>query len=394
MKWFGLPVMKNDEQKRLDSICKKIFPQASYHSYMQWIRNKLIKINNHRTTHNYRVVDGDYICIAEPILVYLHIPLTSQLVPIDKHESIENTSLLIENPSSQYIYKYFESNKIIYHNNDILILNKKAGESIFHGKGAIIEKLSSIPNDSLSFKPAPCHRLDTGTSGILMCGMSIKGTRILNEIQKNSQVHKCYVALLESPVNNAHLIHHLYRNNKSGKTLALVKDGHTPLSEQYVSLGDGFLFAHSYGELSLCPSHHATQQSVYLTFILLGGQGGKTHQIRAQCLANKTPLLGDIKYSPHKEVRRNGKNQHSQFFLHASTYLLADNTTSPILPKALRCPLPHEWLNLIHKDDHELLRRLDVGLNLLADEWCGINFSDTSTDIIALCISTLGGVMG
>lgn len=403
MDWFSINIHENDAKKRIDAICKKIFPQNSYGDFMQWIRRKIIKINQKPVKKNQILNHGDIINIAFPIIENLDPHISKMIYASLKSQELHTIPAVVSDLSvAPNISNFFETTKIVYFDKNILALNKNAGEFIF-GKNSISTKLkqhSKKYSQSLSFTSAPCHRLDTGTSGILLCALSTYGARSIAELQKLQKLQKIYIALLEAPSDNLQLTHTLFRNDITKKTLALSSDY---ASLDYRNLGKTSLFLQSFEQVSLCPHFSINNVSItlYPTIIILGGSGGKTHQIRSQCAASKRLLWGDIKYtsSRRKFVHINKDSLYTSFFLHASTTLLNNNALSQnsnpySIPRSFRAPLPQFWYQAIQEPCHNVLHRLENFLDNLALEWKDTKPSLSSTDIIARCTSLFGGVIG
>lgn len=415
MDWFILPFDTNDSEKRLDVLCKKIFPNTRFGEIMQWIRKKLITINTKKTSHNYKISADDMLYIAYPIVEYICASLTNRL--IEKTHFDANQGACIPSDETTNIQEYcaqvFDKEHILFLNKDIIILNKTAGEKIFTPTGSIASILKNSPSRSISFTPAPCHRLDTGTSGILISALTTQGARTVSNLQQSSNIQKCYMALLESPlsdeVGDIVLAHHLYRDKKNKqKTLAFE---HSISTHNLSYLGYASLYLIALQPLKLQPFVRKASKSLddsYVYPVLLmfnnadGGNtsGGKTHQIRVQCESNGTPLFGDVKYGgkAHMHIPTDdNQNAYISFFLHASTYLLRKDTntlTDTIIPTSIRSPIPKHWFSLIDRTYHNYLLGLEKKLDNFARVWDESNCSSDNMDINAFCISALGGVIG
>ena len=379
MEWLSFSVHTNDVDKRLDTVCKKLFIHSAYHSIMRCIRKNLIKINKKRSTYNYRVQLGDTINIAESV--------SAMLSKHAKNMSDTQGVELINTPLQKTL-----RSQTIYQTTQLLAVNKIDGQQLF-GAHSIMDALQGYAPPSLSFKPAPCHRLDTGTSGLLLCALSADMARYVTTLQQNTHIHKVYIALLEHPTYNTSISHYLYRDTIKKTTYAYAKlQSNIPV--HYKALGYTTLHLHTYGAVTLSNS----TKKVYPTLIILDGTGGKTHQIRAQCRAHNTSLWNDIKYSATTRTSSH-TTIYSDFFLHAGAILVdAQEPHAMNIPLSLRAPIPTRWYNTIKKIDYEVLRDLDLYLDRFVGTWDGNlllnNFSDAKIDSTALYTSLFGGVIG
>jgi RluA family pseudouridine synthase len=121
--------------------------------------------------------------------------------------------------------------------------------------------------------PGVVHRLDLGTSGILLFSLSPEGHRSLVEAFRAGQVHKEYLAITAGhPQPRRGLIDLALRRTSSGLN-APDRDG-TPARTRYETRER---FAAS-----------ALVRTEPLT--------GRMHQIRAHLAARGTPVLGDLQY--------------------------------------------------------------------------------------------------
>jgi RluA family pseudouridine synthase len=127
--------------------------------------------------------------------------------------------------------------------------------------------------ESAPFPPGVVHRLDLGTSGILLFSLSPKGHRAIVEAFREGQVHKEYLAITAGhPHPRRGLIDLALRRNSSG--LATADRRGTPARTRYETRAR---FAAS----ALVAAEPLT---------------GRMHQIRAHLAARGTPVLGDLQY--------------------------------------------------------------------------------------------------
>lgn len=110
-------------------------------------------------------------------------------------------------------YRQLGGIPVIYEGEDILILNKPAGVLSQKAKredvslnewmiGYLLEK-KEISEEGLSrFCPSVCNRLDRNTSGLLLCGKTLRGSRFLSEILRDRSLHKYYLTYAEGKIEH------------------------------------------------------------------------------------------------------------------------------------------------------------------------------------------------
>ena len=125
-----------------------------------------------------------------------------------------------------------------------------------------------------SFTPAPAHRLDRNTSGIVIFGKTISSLKLLNECFKERVgLEKYYLALVKGKLESSVTIEKkLLKDSKSG----------------YVRVDDKGLDAISIVK----PIKFNDEYS--LVEVLL--KTGRTHQIRVHMASINHPVIGDKRY--------------------------------------------------------------------------------------------------
>ena len=169
---------------------------------------------------------------------------------------------------------------ILYQDENLLILNKPAGLLTVPGKGP--EKQDCLINRAL--RPFPnarvVHRLDQGTSGIVMFPLNYITLRTLTKQFEARGVHKRYLAMVAG----------LVEQDEGEIHLPLICDWpNRPLQK-------------------VCYEHGKTAHTRYqvlerdinarTTRVLLEPVSGRTHQLRVHMLNLGHPILGDQLYAP------------------------------------------------------------------------------------------------
>lgn len=169
---------------------------------------------------------------------------------------------------------------ILYLDDDLLIANKPAGLLCVPGKGP--EKQDCLFNRALKFNPNAriAHRLDQGTSGIVMFPLNYLALKNLTKMFEARQIHKRYIAVVEG----------LVQQDEGEIKLPLICDWpNRPLQKVCFEHGKA---AHSRYQVIARNTANNTSR------LLLEPVSGRTHQLRVHMLSLGHPMLGDGLYAP------------------------------------------------------------------------------------------------
>jgi tRNA pseudouridine65 synthase len=208
--------------------------------------------------------------------------------------------------------------EIIYRDDDLVALNKPAGLPVHRGWARDARPALQQLRDQIDRHVYPVHRLDRGTSGVLLFALSGEAARLVQAQLDAHEVDKRYLALCRG--HDAGLTHvdHPLAKEAGGERRAAVTD--------FKLLGQ----FERYGLFEARP------------------RTGRLHQIRRHLKHASHPIIGDARY---------GKGEHNRIFrerfgfhrlaLHASELGLRQPRTGEAL--LLRAPLPPEFSRLLHE---------------------------------------------
>ena len=232
--------------------------------------------------------------------------------------------------------------EIVYEDEDLIVVNKPAGMVVHPAAGissgtlanALAFHFEELSTRGGAVRPGIVHRLDKGTSGLLVVAKTETAHETLADQFRAREVFKSYVALVHGQLEkrNGQIDQPIARDPRNRTRMAIVRGGRPALSL--------FRIREAYDRFTLLDVELKT---------------GRTHQIRVHLAWLKHPVVGDEVYGggrdktvPHPETRSAIGKLHRQF-LHAEQLGFRHPRTGEQL--RFTSPLPAELLNLL-----ELLR--------------------------------------
>ena len=269
-------VTANDAGKRLDAFIAKNAPLLPKNLMYKYIRLKRIKLNGKKSEISARLKQNDIVDM------YIN----------DEFFAAE-----------QYRYSFLKAPKkldIVYEDDNILLLDKKAGVLSHPDSGEYVDTLITRvqrylyekgeydPAGENSFAPALANRIDRNTGGIVIAAKNAETLRILNEKIKNRELEKRYLCVAVGSFKSKKGLLESYMLKDEAKNRVFV----------YTHPVDGAKTAKT-GYTVLAEKNGLSLLEVELFT-------GRTHQIRAQMAAIGHPLLGDGKYGTNAVNKKYG----------------------------------------------------------------------------------------
>ena len=258
---------------------------------------------------------------------------------------------------------------ILYEDEDVIAVNKPAGMTVHAGAGnsrgtlvnALLGRGQTLSQSNDLLRPGIVHRLDKGTSGVILVAKNDAAHAKLGEAFRRRAVKKTYIALVQG----------LLPNTSGRIEFAISRDPVHRTRMAVVSKTRRGSALRTAREARTDWRALARIDSTTLVEVQL--HTGRTHQIRVHFSALKHPVVGDALYGAATQLRigvgRSAAHEKialpslGRNFLHAARLGFAHPRTGEWLE--LRAPLPSElraYLRQLATAAGEDLRRIDASL--------------------------------
>ena len=240
----------------------------------------------------------------------------------------------------------FSESQIVYEDNHMMVINKKAGQLVQGDKTGDLSLLELIKDFIKKRDDKPgnvflglVHRIDRPTSGLVIYAKTSKALSRLTQMVKNREVKKTYWAVVgkEMISNSQRLVHYLKKNEKNNKAIVFPKA------------------TEGAKESILTYSLIKTLENYLLLEVDL--ETGRHHQIRCQLAKIGSPIKGDLKYGAERS------NPDGSISLHARSISFIHPVSKEKIEIVAPVPEDNCFASLIDarfaSRDGELPRRLN-----------------------------------
>lgn len=172
---------------------------------------------------------------------------------------------------------------VVYNDDHIIVINKPVGVAAHPSPGwqgatvigAIIAAGYNVSTSGAAERQGIVHRLDVGTSGLMVVAKDEKSYSNLKDQFRERTVHKVYHAMVQGHMD------------PSSGTIDAPIDRHPREDYRFAVVADGKPSITHYTALELFPA---------VSLLEIELETGRTHQIRVHFSALHHPLVGDLTY--------------------------------------------------------------------------------------------------
>lgn len=327
-------ITASDGDQRLDRWFKRKFPQLTHGRLEKLLRTGQVRIDGKRAKAADRLSAGQIVRVP---------PLG------DAAESTEGQGPREPKPVSARDAEALRKT-VLYKDAEVIVINKPAGLAVQGGTGLSTNIDAML--DALQFdapeRPRLVHRLDRDTSGCLVLARSQAAARKLTEAFRHKTARKVYWAVtVGAPKMNEGKITAPLTKQSGGVT--------GRRASERVQVDEEGKRAITY--YSVVERAHDKAAWVALMPVT-----GRTHQLRAHCVALGTPILGDGKYAGAKAFFAKDSLSR-QLHLHARSIRIPHptrgiiNVTAPLPPHMQKT---WDFFEFADKPDEDPFANLDI----------------------------------
>lgn len=298
-------IFNETKSKRLDIYLNEKFPLIRPTAVNKYLRQNKIKINGSKAISGQKLVKGD------TVSVYL------------------NDDMFLQ-PDKENAFMFAASQvEILYEDENLFIVNKPSGISVISDNWQEFDTLANRirhyyhKNNLGDNIPQLCHRIDTGTSGIVVLAKNEKALEFMFSMFRDKQLKKKYICAVKNNPKIKDGSYKAYLTKNSQRGFVTVSD--KPVNKASQNIETGIKTLDSFDEYKLMDINLVT---------------GRTHQIRAHMAYMNMPVLGDSKYGDNNLNRK----LKLKYQLLCSYYLkfgrIEDSNFEYLSYKEINCPMP------------------------------------------------------
>ncbi|GIM29540.1 pseudouridine synthase [Clostridium polyendosporum] len=256
----------NEAGQRLDKFLRKLLKDVPLSAIFKALRKGDIRINGKKEKEKYSLQEGDIVEIRY---------IQSKQEKNEKFQMVDSSSLMIT---------YEDENMVLVEKWPGVLVHsdKKNGEptltdyvlSYLHRKG------DYVPEQEVTFTPAPCNRLDRNTSGVVFYGKNFESLKLLNELIRERKIKKYYIALVKGRIKDK--VYEAY----------IAKDDENNISNVFETKGPN--------TKKISMEVKTLQSNGAFSLVEIELITGRSHQLRAHLAYLGHPIIGDPKYGDKK----------------------------------------------------------------------------------------------
>jgi len=286
----------NEQGQRLDKFLRKYLKDVPLSAIFKALRKGDVRVNGAKGKEKMFLEEGDVVEIK-----YLYSD-----APKEKKEVLD-------------IEPEF---KVTFEDDNILMVEKWPGILVHkdeEGKDPtltdqvlsyLFRKGAYDPKKEKTFSPSPVNRLDRNTSGIVIYGKNYEALKCLNEMMRDGQIVKNYVAIVKGRIQDGE--YRAYIEKREDNNVSSVSDTPGPMKK----------------EIAMTVKNE-TSTGQY-SFVELDLLTGRSHQLRAHLASLGHPIIGDPKYGD-KNINNFLANKYEMHFQFLYAYKVTFKTPHGVL---------------------------------------------------------------
>ncbi len=287
-----ITIGRDDAGQRLDRFLRKFLPSATLGHVFKLIRTGKVKVNGRKSRPEAWLEEGDELVVGVP---------DERLAELSRPRRGSRSA-----PES----RSREALRVLHRDAHVLAVDKPPFLLVQPGEKPDEPTLEDLvrdlvgPVDALTFRPSLAHRLDRGTSGVVLFGVSAEGLRGLTGLFRRREIDKRYLALVAGdPAEDAFVV---------DAPLLRADDAERGAPRMRVSSASGSLSAETEVEVRGRARGFALVEARPRT--------GRTHQVRVHLRSRGLPIVGDPVYGD-PAVNRAARAEAGLWrpFLHAAS---------------------------------------------------------------------------
>ncbi len=268
----------NEDGQRVDRLVGKLIPRAEKGLIYKAIRKKIVTLNGKKTEPDVRVKEGDELRLFFS---------DDTLKDLGGTGAESRTGEQKSKGGNISVKGYAFGENIIYEDSDVILVYKPEG-ILTQGAGDVslndllidyLDETGKLSGTGETFRPSVCNRLDRNTSGIVVCGCSLKGLRVMSALIHDRRLRKYYLCAVKGVISEeGDLKGWLVKDEKTNKVRVIKNKPDDP------------------GALNIETRFKPLTTSHDMTLLEVELVTGRPHQIRAHMASIGHPVVGDPKY--------------------------------------------------------------------------------------------------